>query len=44
MEEPGNHILKRTHSLFVDNLNVYQDGKRRRSSGAGEKNEDHGPR
>ena len=26
MGEPGNRIMKRTHSLFVDNLEVYQEG------------------
>ena len=25
MGEPGNQIVKRTHSLFVDNLKVYQE-------------------
>ena len=25
MGEPGNQIMKRTHSLFVDNLKVYQE-------------------
>ena len=27
MGEPGNRIMKRTHSLFVDNLEVYQEGQ-----------------
>ena len=26
MGEPGNRIMKRTHSLFIDNLEVYQEG------------------
>ena len=25
MGEPGNHVVKRTHSLFVDDLKVYQE-------------------
>ena len=25
MGEPGNHVIKRTHSLFVDDLKVYQE-------------------
>ena len=25
MGEPGNRVVKRTHSLFVDDLKVYQE-------------------
>ena len=25
MGEPGNHVVKRTHSLFVDDLKVYHE-------------------
>jgi hypothetical protein len=27
MGEPGNRLVKRTHSLFVDDLKVYQENR-----------------